>query len=217
MSKDSGKRLRIGVIKNSATHVQPAVKDNFEASLPVLRDFADVVDDVTFPSFDYDAITGTIIRAEGASAFLDLLESGRARELQCPSDRWGGYAAMTVLAVDYLQAMRIRSKVQQTLDKLYADFDALVSPARATVAYPISVNFQKAYPEVKGGAGPAVIPAGNLAGQPAISVPNGLGSNSLPTGIQFTGRAWSEARILAIAEAFQKRTDWHKKRPPLKA
>jgi aspartyl-tRNA(Asn)/glutamyl-tRNA(Gln) amidotransferase subunit A len=124
---------------------------------------------------------------------------------------------MTVLAVDYLQAMRIRSKVQQTLDKLYADFDALVSPARATVAYPISVNFQKAYPEVKGGAGPAVIPAGNLAGQPAISVPNGLGSNSLPTGIQFTGRAWSEARILAIAEAFQKRTDWHKKRPPLKA
>ena len=139
--------------------------------LEILRDFADVVDDVTFPSFDYDAITGTIIRAEGASAFLDLLESGRARELQCPSDRWGGYAAMTVLAVDYLQAMRIRSKVQQTLDKLYADFDALVSPARATVAYPISVNFQKAYPEVKGGAGPAVIPAGNLAGQPAISVP----------------------------------------------
>ena len=54
----------------------------------------------------------------------------------------------------------------------------------------------------------------NLAGQPAISVPNGFGPNNLPTGIQFTGRAWSEARLLTIAHAYQQATDWHRRRPP---
>jgi len=64
-------------------------------------------------------------------------------------------------------------------------------------------------------AGPPVIPAGNAVGQPALSVLNGFGPNDLPTGIQFTGRAWSEARLLAVAAAYQRATEWHKKRPKL--
>ena len=65
--------------------------------------------------------------------------------------------------------------------------------------------------------GPPLIPAGNAVGQPALSVPNGLGAHGLPTGLQFTGRAWSEARLLALAQAYQKATDWHRRRPPLKS
>ncbi len=61
-----------------------------------------------------------------------------------------------------------------------------------------------------------MIPAGNLVGQPALSVPNGFGAGGLPTGIQFTGRIWSEDRLVAIAQAYQQATDWHKKRPPVK-
>jgi len=117
-----------------------------------------------------------------------------------------------VLAVDYLQAMRIRGPMKRTLDVLYARYDALVAPSRATVSYPIDRDFDKAYPGL--GGGPAVIPAGNLVGQPAISVPNGFGANGLPTGIQFTGRAGSEANLLALAHAYQQAADWHKKRPP---
>jgi aspartyl-tRNA(Asn)/glutamyl-tRNA(Gln) amidotransferase subunit A len=62
-----------------------------------------------------------------------------------------------------------------------------------------------------------VIPAGNVVGQPALSVPNGFGPDQLPTGIQFTGRVWSEGRLIALAHAYQQATDWHKKRPPLAA
>jgi Asp-tRNA(Asn)/Glu-tRNA(Gln) amidotransferase A subunit family amidase len=161
----------------------------------------------------FGPVVGTIVNAEGASAFRELLENGRCRELRAARDRWGGYAGTMVLAVDYLQAMRLRAPMKRALDELYSRYDALVAPSRSTVAYPINVDFDRAYPG-GGGGGPAVIPAGNIVGQPAISVPNGFGQHNLPTGIQFTGRAGSEARLLAIAHAYQQATDWHKKRPP---
>ena len=101
----------------------------------------------------------------------------------------------------------------EDLQKIIGKYDALIAPARPTVAYPLDRDFDKAYPGV--GGGPAIIPAGNAVGQPAICIPNGFGPDNLPTGIQFTGRVWSEARLLAIAHEYQKVTDWHKKRPPL--
>jgi aspartyl-tRNA(Asn)/glutamyl-tRNA(Gln) amidotransferase subunit A len=207
------KRPRVGVIKGSFEKTQPAVRRNFEESLKVLATFCDVVPDVAFPDFPYGPAVGTIVSAEGASAFRDLVESGRAKELRVPNDRWGGYAASMTLAVDYIQALRLRAPMKKALDALYATFDALVSPARATVSYPIGPDFDKVYPGVSGG--PAVIGAGNLAGQPALVVPNGFGENGLPTAFQFTGRAFSDERLVALGVAAQERTDWHRRKPPL--
>jgi aspartyl-tRNA(Asn)/glutamyl-tRNA(Gln) amidotransferase subunit A len=207
------KKWRIGVIKGADEHAQPEVRKNFQAALKVLRAFAEVVEGVDYPDMPFGPATGTIISAEAASAFRDLIESGRSRELRAANDRWGGYAAAMVLAVDYLQAMRLRGLMKKTLDELYAKFDALVAPSRGTVAYPIGVDFDKSYPGV--GGGPPVIPAGNLVGQPALSVLNGFGQKGLPTGIQFTGRVGSESRLIALAHAYQQATDWHRRRPAL--
>ncbi|MDL2718456.1 MAG: amidase [Acidobacteriota bacterium] len=206
------KRFRVGVIKGTTEKVQPEVRKNFEESLKVLRTFCDVVPDVEFPEFPYGAAVGTIVSAEGASAFRDLIEGGRAKELKVPNDRWGGYAASMTLAVDYIQAMRLRAPMKRALDGLYAKFDALVSPSRASVAYPIGPDFDKVYPGISGG--PSVIGAGNLAGQPALSVLNGFGENGLPTAFQFTGRAFSDETLVALGTAWQARTEWHRKRPP---
>jgi aspartyl-tRNA(Asn)/glutamyl-tRNA(Gln) amidotransferase subunit A len=210
---DKDRKFRVGVIKGATSRVQPEVKKNFEGSLEVLGRFAEVVEDVEFPSLPFGEVVDTIIRAESASAFRDLLENGQVQKLRSPADRWGGYPAAMVLAVDYLQAMRVRGVMKRTLDDLYAKYDALVAPSRSTVSYPVDVDFSKAYPGAFGG--PPVIPAGNAVGQPALSVPNGFGLKGLPTGIQFTGRVWGEVRLLQIAHAYQQATDWHKKRPPV--
>lgn len=207
------RKHRVGVIKNVTEGLQPAVRTKFEQSIKVLAKFCDIEDGVAFPDLPYGSVVSTVINAEGASAFRDLLDSGRASQLRCPADRVGGYQGTAILAIDYLQAMRVRAKIKRSLDELYAKYDALIAPSRATVAYPLGVNFNTAYPDY--GGGPAIIPAGNIAGQPAISVPNGFGPNNLPTGIQFTGRAWSEPRLLAIAHAYQRETDWHRRRPKL--
>jgi aspartyl-tRNA(Asn)/glutamyl-tRNA(Gln) amidotransferase subunit A len=206
-----GKRFRVAVLKNATEGAQPGVRRNFERAVEVLRKFATVVEGVAFPDLPYGPVVGTVISAEAASAFRDLLESGRARELRDPGGRHGGYAGAVVLAVDYLDAMRVRKRIRRELDALCARYDALVAPSRSTVAYPLDRDFSRAYPGF--GGGPAVIPAGNLAGQPAISVPSGFGEHNLPTGIQFQGRAWGEARLLAIAQAYQGATDWHRRRP----
>lgn len=212
-AKDGPKKFKLGVIKGSLERVQPEVKKNFEESLKVLRKFADVEDEVPFPEMPFGDVVSTIVKAEGASAFRDLLESGKATKLRAVSDRWGGYAGSMVLAVDYLQAMRIRGPMKKTMDELYSRYDALVAPSRATVAYPIDRDFDKAYPGL--GGGPPVIPAGNAVGQPALSVPNGFGAKGLPTGIQLTGPVWGEGRLLAVARAYQQATDWHTRRPRL--
>jgi aspartyl-tRNA(Asn)/glutamyl-tRNA(Gln) amidotransferase subunit A len=225
-----GKRFRVGIIKGSTANVQPEVRKNFDESIKALRQFCDVDESVAFPDLPFGQVVGLIVGAEGASAFRQLVDSGDATKLRAANDRWGGYASSMVLAVDYLQAMRVRERIKRALDDLYSNYDALVAPSRATVSYPIGVDFDKAYPELSArppasagappaappAAAPAVIPAGNAAGQPAISVPNGFGQNNLPTGIQFTGRAWGEAKLVAIANAYQQATDWHKRRPPIK-
>ncbi|HSB35629.1 MAG TPA: amidase [Thermoanaerobaculia bacterium] len=207
------RRWRIGVLKESATKAQPEVKRNFETSVGVLRGFCEVADDVEFPDFPYGPAVSTIVQAEGASAFRDLIESGATQTLRQANDTWGGFAASVVSAVDYLQAMRLRGPMKRALDALYASYDALVAPSRQTVSYPIGVDFDKAYPNV--GGGPAVIPAGNLAGQPALSVLNGFGAEGLPTGFQLTGRAFADETLVAIAAEYQRRTDWHTMRPPV--
>jgi aspartyl-tRNA(Asn)/glutamyl-tRNA(Gln) amidotransferase subunit A len=206
------RRFRIGVIKGTTEKVQPAVRKNFEDSLKVLDGFSEIVPDVEFPEFPYGPAVGTIVSAEGASAFRDLVESGRAKELRVPNDRWGGYAGSMTLAVDYIQAMRLRAPIKKALDGLYARFDALVSPTRASVSYPIGPDFDKVYPGISGG--PSVIGAGNLAGQPALSVLNGFGEQGLPTAFQFTGGALADETLVVLGMAYQARTEWHRKRPP---
>jgi aspartyl-tRNA(Asn)/glutamyl-tRNA(Gln) amidotransferase subunit A len=211
--KAEKKRYKLGVPKNATSGAQPEVKKNFEESLKVLRQFADVEEGVELPDFPFSSAVNIIISAEMASAFRDFIESGRSKELRAPHDRTGGYAASLVLAVDYLQALRVRGLMKKALDELYAKYDALVAPARGTVALAVGSDFDKSYPGF--GGGPPLIQAGNLAGQPALSIPNGFGYRDLPTGLQFTGRAWSEARLIALGQAYQQATAWHKKRPPM--
>jgi aspartyl-tRNA(Asn)/glutamyl-tRNA(Gln) amidotransferase subunit A len=206
------KKYRLGVLKNPTAGMQKEVAENFDASLKELEQFCELVPDVELPKLPFGFVVGTIVSAEGASAFRDLLESGRAKELRAPNDKWGGYAGLLLPAVDYLHVMRLRGPMIREMDKLYAKFDAIIAPGRGTVAYPADRDFNAAYPGVGGDS--SIIPAGNAAGQPALCIPNGFGENHLPTAIQFTGRAWSEPRLLAIAHRYQQLTDWHQKRPP---
>jgi Asp-tRNA(Asn)/Glu-tRNA(Gln) amidotransferase A subunit family amidase len=103
--------------------------------------------------------------------------------------------------------MRLRGPMKDAMNDLYAKFDAVVTPGRATVAYPADVEFAKAWPGFSGG--PPVIPAGNLCGLPALCLPTGLGDEGLPTSIAFMGPAFSEGTLVAIGRALQAKTKAH--------
>ena len=216
------RRPRIGVVRHATARNQPEVKAAFERSVEVLRTFADVADDVEFPDLPWGPAVGIIVDAEGAAAFRDLIESGELRKLREKADRWGGYPMMMTLAADYIDAMRVRVPMRKQLDDLLSRYDALVTPTRTTVSAPIGYDFGKGptpspspSPAADSPGPPATIPAGNLAGLPALCVPNGFGQHGLPTSLQFLGRAFSEATLIDLGVRYQNATGWHLKRPPM--
>jgi len=56
----------------------------------------------------------------------------------------------------------------------------------------------------------------NLAGIPALSAPCGFSAAGLPIGLQLMGKHFDEEMILRVGHAFERATEFHKKRPVLK-
>jgi aspartyl-tRNA(Asn)/glutamyl-tRNA(Gln) amidotransferase subunit A len=210
-ARPRGRRWRIGVLKDAATGAQEHVRANFEAALAVVGDYAEIVPDIEFPDLPFGNAASTLIDAEGAAAFEDMLVDGRAAQLAAPEDRTGGYSGMVVLASDYIKALRLRRPLGKALDDLLKQVDALVHPTRATPAYPLDKPFREAWPGVRGG--PGLSGAENLCGTPAVGIPNGFADDNLPTSVQFSARAFDEAVVLTLAREYQARTDWHTRRP----
>jgi aspartyl-tRNA(Asn)/glutamyl-tRNA(Gln) amidotransferase subunit A len=214
-----GQRFRVGVLRHATAGAAPDVEARFKEALSVLRDVADLEEDVPFPDLPYREAVGVIVDAEGASAFRDLIESGKVKRLRDAADRVGGYAMMMTRAADYVDAMRARVAMRAELDLLLSRYDALVVPTCAGLAPPIGRDLDAPVPGAPTPAPdaprpPATIPAGNLAGLPAVALPMGFGQDRLPTSLQLLGRAFSEETLLALATAYQEMTDWHRQRPP---
>jgi aspartyl-tRNA(Asn)/glutamyl-tRNA(Gln) amidotransferase subunit A len=200
---------RIGVLSDAVTKVQPEVKANFEASLKVLARFA-TLSEIKLPDLPYGSVNSLIIACEMAAAFEDFAKNGKVWEMTAEEDRWGLYSALTIPAKDYINAQRVRAIMQREVDAVLAPFDAVVSPTLPSVAYPIDRPWDEYR---KGLSGSQIGGAGNAAGIPALSIPNGFGEQNLPTGLQFVGRACSDDRLLAIGQAYQQQTDWHVRHP----
>jgi aspartyl-tRNA(Asn)/glutamyl-tRNA(Gln) amidotransferase subunit A len=205
-----GRRFRFGVIRDVAATAEAAVREAFDRSLEILRQIG-TVEEVTIADLPYEAITRTILMAEAASAFEDMIENGAIAGLTAPEDRFTAYARDAILAKDYIKALRLRALVVREADRVLSGLDALLAPGRPAVAPPLDREFRSAargnLPDVMGAIG-------NAAGLPAIAVPNGISAAGLPTSLQFMGRAWEENTILAAAQAWQGITDYHLHHPP---
>lgn len=214
------RRRRIGVVKGATEFVHEEVARNLRASVWVLKEIADLTEDVPLPDFPYALCTAPIVGAEGASAFRDLIEAGRLKELKARADRVGGYSNAMTPAVDYIHALRIREKMRGPISALFRTYDVLVAASRDTVANPIGLDFDKAYPELTEkrpqnfvSAAGSLIQMGNLLGYPAISLPNGFGRDHLPTGLQMVAAPFAEDVLVELGSAYQRRTDFHLRRP----
>jgi aspartyl-tRNA(Asn)/glutamyl-tRNA(Gln) amidotransferase subunit A len=210
--KEASERYKVATLKDSAKSVQPEVRANYDESLTVLRKFCEI-EEVELPDFPWTAVASTLINCESAAAFEGLISTGDIWEMTAKEDHWGIHAAMVIPAKDYINAMRIRSKMQHAIDSFLKPFDAVVTPTLATTAYPNDRpwgehrrGFHSSQITNLGGAGAAT-------GIPALSIPNGLGEGGLPTGLQLAGRTFSENKLVEIANRYQEATDFHKATP----
>ena len=109
----------------------------------------------------------------------------------------------------YLKAQKVRSLINEDFRRAFAEVDVLIGPTSPTPAFelgaktddPITMYLNDIY----------TIGA-NLAGLPALSAPCGL-VDGLPVGLQVIGPHFAESRVLAVAHAYQRETDWHLRVP----
>jgi aspartyl-tRNA(Asn)/glutamyl-tRNA(Gln) amidotransferase subunit A len=203
------RRFRLGVIGGVADGAEAETRRNFEAALKTLEAVA-TIEEVRVPALPYEEIARTILFGELASAFEDLIETGQIGGLTAPEDRFTPYSRVGVLAKDYIRALRLRGVIATEIDRAMRAFDAWLGPSRPVPPTRLDEEFPSA---IRGATRDLMGAIGNVAGLPAISVPDGFTEHGVPTGIQFMGRAYDENVIIAAASAYQGLTDWHLRRP----
>ncbi len=194
----------------------PSARPGLMDALGVIKALGFKTKEIELPDFPYGSLVSLIIAGEAGSIFEDFIRSGQVDQLADPTQIAGLKAAVETPAVDYLRAMRVRTLVQQAFHDLFIDVDLLLAPARFDVAPSASDPLDSGPrplppPSSRGMSG--LIPAGNLAGLPALSLPCGF-ANGLPIAISLVGRPFYENELLTIGAAFQSQTDWHRRKPP---
>jgi aspartyl-tRNA(Asn)/glutamyl-tRNA(Gln) amidotransferase subunit A len=201
--------LRIGWLTNAWEKPEPEIARAAEAAIDVMKVHGARVSETALPAGPYEAAAGTIIGVEGAAAFRQLLDSGKAADLADPLGQIGGYVNEQISASDYMRALQIRGVFQKKVDALFDEFDVVAAPSLPVAATNLEANLETdlSFADPVGGIG-------NLCGLPAISVPCGFSARKLPAGVQFLARARNDRAVVAAATQFQQHTDWHRKRPP---
>ncbi|MCL2101538.1 MAG: Asp-tRNA(Asn)/Glu-tRNA(Gln) amidotransferase subunit GatA [Fibromonadales bacterium] len=110
----------------------------------------------------------------------------------------------------YKKASDARSLIKSAYEKLFEQFDMILSPVAPTTAYKLGENIDDPMKMYMGDIYTVSI---NLAGLPALSIPCGFDEQGLPVGLQLTGNAYSEATLINAAREYQSITDWHTKKP----
>jgi aspartyl-tRNA(Asn)/glutamyl-tRNA(Gln) amidotransferase subunit A len=115
-----------------------------------------------------------------------------------------------VSGVDYVQAVRRRRELRAELYAAMTDLDVVLTAAQPTEAAKIDE-----VPAWDTFATPSFTMPFNVAGYPAISICSGFGEGGLPVAIQLVGKPFQEPTVFRIADAFEKATEFRRRRPAL--
>ncbi len=100
----------------------------------------------------------------------------------------------------YGKAQRVRTLIIRDFDAAYQRFDVLLAPTSPTTAFELGAK--TADPLTMYLNDVCTIPS-NLSGQPAMTVPFGLGDDGLPVGVQVLAPSLEEARMFQVAAAIE--------------
>lgn len=175
-----------------ATATRRSNQANTRAAIEALREAGIEIEPFEIPDFGIGNL-GFVLTTESAAAFDALTRSGRDVMMREPPEesRWPDTFRVQrfVPAVEYIQAMRQRTRIMAEFDEALGDLDLFIGSNLGLT---------------------------NLTGHPEVCVPNGYHEGS-PTSLRFTGRLYGDAEVLTLAHAYQQLTDFHLRKPPVGA
>ena len=194
-SKTAG-QLKVAYLKGDIDKDTTDVGRNLQATLELFQNLGVQLDSIAFPA-DYPyAVFDIILRAEAGAFFDELVRSGAVDTMveQQKSSRANSLRQSRFIpAVEYLQANRQRRLLIEEVNKLFSQYDVIISPTS---------NMHQ-------------LMGTNLTGHPVVCVPNGLDKKGRPTSFTLIGNLYDEGSILALAKAYQAATEFEEAHPPL--
>jgi aspartyl-tRNA(Asn)/glutamyl-tRNA(Gln) amidotransferase subunit A len=208
---------RIGVPTNAfTTNADQAVLDAFEAALLVLQGRGASIIRLALPELDaITAYVAVLSRVEAATIHARFMRDRPQDYAVHLSARL--YAGYGVPGVYYVEALAQRGPVLKAFaSEVFGAVDLLATPTIPTCLPTLAETdidhgppeAMQAFSAVSDNTRPF-----NYLGLPASSQPCGFDPNGLPIGLQLAGRPFAEARVLKAADALQRDTDWHRRRP----
>lgn len=113
------------------------------------------------------------------------------------------------------QLLARRGATSARIMALWDEFDVLLTPGTATTAIAAKGAYGRSAPVAINVAGrfTPFTPLLNLTGQPAVTVPAGMGSDGLPLSVQLVGRLGAEDVLYSVAGQLESADPWSQRRP----
>lgn len=213
------RRFRLGWPKEYFfDRVDAEVRRAIEAAGKTLESLGARIEEVSLPHLADSVEPSTNIAMAEATRYHESQGFFPARAAEYGEDvRKRLEMGREVRAVDYLNAFAVKCEIEKEFQAAFARVDAIIAPALPIAAPRIGENelMIEGEKETVRSALVRLNRPANLTGDPAISIPCGFTRAGLPIGLQLIGAHWSEARLLAIALAYEDATGWHKQHPKL--
>ncbi|WP_029112385.1 amidase [Mycobacterium sp. URHB0044] len=200
--------LRVGVVPQLWEALGPSVSRPLCRALQDLRQLG--IDLVGVDIGYWDAVVeagAVLVECEAAVEYRTIVEQSGSRLL--PEVEGRLRAGLATPAPALVDALRVARMFRHQYRNAMRDVDLLVLPGHERTAPRIDPSGRRLDPST---TLRMVMPM-NVVGAPAVTMPAGV-VDGLPISLLLAGGIGSEALLLAVASAFQRITDWHRRRPP---
>tara|TARA_B100001109_G_scaffold29649_1_gene23028 strand:+ start:1 stop:1413 length:1413 start_codon:yes stop_codon:yes gene_type:complete len=227
------KDKKIGIVKDlDLSSLDSEVVKVYEDSLKEFEALGAKLIDISLPNLSLSVPTYYVVAPAECSSNLsrfDGVKFGRRSEdpkdleelyIKSRSEGFGDEVKRRILIGSYVlsagyydayykKAQQVRRLIKNDFDEAFSNIDVIMTPTTRGPAFEMG---SKGSDPIQMYLEDLFTISANLAGLPAISIPNGNVDNK-PTGIQIIGNFLDESSILNFAHMFQTSTNWHMHTP----
>lgn len=194
--------LKIGIPSYYREGLDADVEQLFNESVEKLKDLGAEVTDIEIPELKLATFAGLVTATSEAGAnYFNSLQEDLDKHAQ--DVRAFLMTGSILTGTQYIWAQKARTKLVTAFKEAFKDVDVILGPTiPMTTPKFDEENWVEQAIDVVEKVLPFTVPA-NLTGLPSFSVPMGLDSNGLPTGMQFFGKNFSEKQLLQVGKAWE--------------
>ncbi len=233
--KNDVKGLKIAVPKEFfGEGINEEVKENLEKAIEIYKELGAEVSEVSLNIAEYALASYYIIACAEASSNLGRFDGvrygHRAKEYSnvkelfrnSRTEGFGQEVKRRIILGTYVlssgyydayykKAQQVRTLVMNEFNKVFNNYDVILTPTSPTVAFDIGSKINDPLAMYLSDICTVSV---NIAGLPGISIPCGVDKNGMPIGMQLIGNKFTEETLLNTAYTFEQRIKFRENYKP---